>query len=78
MKLYVKRRETDTAVHAEIASIFNVCSVAGTSTTAQEAMEINEDSDDGINYSPNPDTPERVIEETVTQEPVTTPVSKPA
>lgn len=45
-------------MEAEIASIFNVSSFAVTSSPVQESVEIenNEDDDDGINYSPNPDT----------------------
>lgn len=48
-----KIRDVDAALEEEISLIFKVNKCVGTSSPAQEAME---EYDDGINYSPNPDT----------------------
>lgn len=53
-----RTREVDAALVAEIASVFNVASCADTSSPVQEVV----DDDGGINYSPNPDTPEREMQ----------------
>lgn len=49
-------RDADATLEAEISSILNVDSCAGTESLVQETMEENIEYDDGINYSSNPDT----------------------